>query len=133
MPWQPLPVLFPDVELVVTAGIRDLLAARSVAGVHVDRKIPEERHPRMVIVNRDGGADDGVTDRPRVRIRVWDEDETKVSDLARLVAALVQLLVGSTPIVRAEKISGPFEVPDTSRGHQRYLLFEIHTQGEHLS
>ncbi|HWJ07755.1 MAG TPA: hypothetical protein VNS46_00170 [Nocardioides sp.] len=133
MPWQPLPVLFPDVELVLTEGIRDLLAARSIAGVHVGRKIPEERQLRMIVVNRDGGEDDGVTDRPRVRFRVWDEDEAKVGNLARLVVALVQLLVGTTPIVRAEKISGPFEVPDTSRGHQRYLLFEIHTQGAQLS
>lgn len=133
MPWQPLPVLFPDVELVVTEGLRTLLAARSADDVHVDRKIPADRHPRMVVVNRDGGEDDGVTDRPRVRIRVWDQDETKVSELARLVVALMQLLVGSTPIVRLEKLSGPFEVPDTSRGHQRYLLFQLHTQGEHLS
>lgn len=132
MPWQPLPMVFPDVELVVTAGLRTLLLALGQDGVHVDRRIPEDRHDRMVVVNRDGGHTDGVTDHPLVRIRVWDTDADAANTLAGLVPALMTRLVGTTPITRVDQLSGPYEVPDTSRGHQRYLLFQVHTEGAQL-
>lgn len=128
-PWQPNPVQFPDIELVVTSGLRPWLPA----GVFVGRAVPAERRPRMVIVNRDGGNDDGVTDFPRVRLRVWDETAQAVNDLAALVAASMQRLVGTTVVTRARKESGPYDVPDASGQEQRYLLFSLRTEGVQLS
>lgn len=133
MPWQPLPVRFPDVELVVCDGLLSLLAARDLAAVHVDRQVPEQRVEQMVIVSRDGGLDDGLTDNPRVRVLVWAATDKEATDLALLVAALIQLLVGTTPITNARKLSGPHEVPDTSANPQRYLLFQLQTEGVPLA
>lgn len=132
MPWQPNPVQFPDIELVVTGGLRGVLPV----DVFVGRAIPSEgsggRRPRMVIVNRDGGNDDGVTDFPRVRLRVWDQSAQAANDLAGLVAASMQRLVGTTAITRARKESGPYDVPDESGQEQRYLLFSLRTEGVQL-
>lgn len=129
MPFQPAPILFPDVELVVTTGLRAELLAADEVGVFVGNKIPSPRRPRMVVVNRDGGNDDGVTDFPRLRVRVWDETPQKATDLARTVAALMQNLVGTTQITYVRKQSGPYDVPDESKAEQRYLLFELRTEG----
>lgn len=133
MPWQPAPIVFPDIELVLTTALRPLLATHGHADVRVDRKIPNPRPKRIVVINRDGGNDDGVTDRPRVRVRVWDTTAEAASSLAGLVVALMPLLVGTTPIVRVQKLSGPIEIPDSSGADQRYLLFQLATEGTPLS
>lgn len=129
MPWQPNPVEFPDAELVVTANLRPLLDA----DVFVGRAIPAQRRDRMVIVNRDGGFADGVTDRPRIRLRIWDVSDQAANNLARRVCALMQRLVGAGGVTRVDQQSGPYEVPDESGGHQRYALFELRTEGTQLS
>lgn len=131
MPWQPAAIRFPDVELLVTGALRPLIAGRET-GVYVGRSIPTPRKQRMVIVNRDGGASDGMTDRPRVRVRVWDETAQKANDLAGLVVALMPRLIGATDVVRVQHLSGPFEVPDSSDQEQRYLLFQLDTEGAPL-
>ena len=136
MPWQHAAVAFPDVELLLPTAIRPLLVAAGEAGVYVGRTIPNDaeggRRPRMVLFTRDGGDDNGHTDRPRVRVRVFDQDDQKATDLARTVAALIPRLVGATAVVYARKLSGPYDVPDASGQHQRYLLFEIHTRPEEV-
>lgn len=133
MPFQPAPILFPDVELVVTTGLRAELLAAGEVGVFVGNKIPSPRRPRMVVVNRDGGNDDGVTDFPRLRVRVWDSTAQKANDLARLVVALMPRLVNTNGVTRVQHLSGPYEVPDEAAGaNQRYLLFQISTEGEAL-
>lgn len=133
MPWQPAPIIYPDVELLVTSRLRTLLAARGEADVFVGPYIPDPkaggRRKRMVIVNRDGGNVSNLTDRPRVRVRVWDQTDQKANDLARLIVALMQRLVDGAPVTRVEHLSGPIEIPDESKEEQRYLLFELHTQG----
>lgn len=128
MPWQPAAILYPDAELLVTTALRPLIAA-TAANVYVGRSIPVVRKPRMVVVNRDGGPSDGATDRPRVRIRVWDTDAQKANDLARLVVALMPQLVNTTAVTRVEHLSGPYAVPDESNVEQRYLLFQLATEG----
>lgn len=129
MPWQPAAILFPDVELLVTTALRPLIFAEGDADVYVGRSVPSQRRDRMVIVNRDGGLSDGATDRPRIRIRVWDTTPQAANDLARLVVALMPRLIETTAVVRVEHLSGPFEVADQSKAEQRYLLFQLHTQG----
>lgn len=126
MPWQPLPILFPDAELVVCAGLRALLDDPTV---FVGNAIPNPRRERMVIANRDGGSNDGVTDRPRLRLRCWAGSRQGANDLARTVVALMPALVGTAGVVRVDHQSGPYEVPDESGEHQRLAVFEIRTEG----
>ena len=130
MPWQPAPLIYPDVDLLVTTRLRTLLVAE--AGLFVSNAIPTTqaggRRARMVIVNRDGGNVADLTDRARVRVRVWDQTAQKTTDLARKVIALMPRLVDGAPVVRVQHLSGPIEIPDPS-GEQCYLLFELHTSG----
>lgn len=128
MPWQPTGILFPDAELSICAALRPHLDGQ----VFVGNAVPNPRRERMVVVNRDGGSNDGVTDQPRIRIRCWAPTKQAATDLARLVVALMPTLVGSGGIVRVDHQSGPYEVPDESGAHQRLALFEIRTQGAPL-
>lgn len=136
MPWQPHPIVYPDVELLVTTALRELLADHGQSSVQVVRTVPTARPARLVAVTRDGGSHDGVTDRPRVRVRVWDTSAEAATSLAGLVVALMQQLAVTEPqVVASRHLSGPIEIPDnTSAGdvHQRYLLFELATEGEAL-
>lgn len=132
MPWQPTALLFPDVETVVPARLRTLLAARDIDDVFVGRSVPPVRRPRMLTVNRDGGNASGARDRARVRVRVWDEDDAAANDLAALVVAITPLMADGAPILRVEHLSGPYEIPDDSGQPCRYLLFQIDTRGEAL-
>lgn len=133
MPWQPAAIVYPDVELVCTAGIRELLAARGQANVFVGNRIPDQRRPRMVIFNRDGGATRGLFDNPRMRCRVWAETDQDANDLALLIVALMQLLIDGAPVLAASTESGPYDVPDESQSVQKYLLFNLRTRGEALT
>lgn len=135
MSWQPAAALFPDVETILPNAMRTLLAAAGEADVYCGRKIPNDaeggRRARMVLFIRDGGDDNGHTDRPRVRVRIFDADDEKANDLARAVVALMPRLVNGNPVVRARRLSGPTEIPDPANpDHQRYLLYEIHTRPE---
>ncbi len=133
MPWQPAAIVYPDAELVCTTGIKALLTARGQTTVFVGNKIPDQRRPRMVIFNRDGGAARGLFDNPRMRCRVWAETDQAANDLALLVAALMQLLIDGAPVLAATKESGPYDVPDESEDVQKYLLFNLRTRGEALT
>jgi hypothetical protein len=137
MPWQPAGVIFPDVEIMLPNAIRPLLAARGKGDVYTGHEIPNEaeggRRAKMVLFTRDGGDDNGHTDRPRVRVRVFERTPEDATELANLVAGLLQLLVGSTAVTYARKLSGPFNVPDETGHDQRYLLFEIHTRPEGMT
>lgn len=129
MPWQPAALRFPDVETVVPAQFRTLLASRAVTDVFVGRDVPAERRPRMLTINRDGGNASEGRDRARVRVRVWDETDAAANDLAALVVALAPLMANGAPILRVEHLSGPYEIADDSDQPCRYLLFQIDTRG----
>lgn len=128
MSWQPAALLFPDAEAVVCQGLRPLLVAQGETDVHVDRRIPNPRTPRMVVVNRDGGALGEMRDQPRIRLRVWDATDEAAADLSALVVALMPKLAGNGTVLRVEHLSGPYDVTDESGKPQRYLLYEIHTR-----
>lgn len=129
MPWQPAPLLFPDVETVVPVRLRVLLASRDADDVFVGRKVPSPRRPRMVTMVRDGGNVSSARDRTRVRMLVRAATDADANDLAALVVALAPLMVDGAPILRVEHLSGPYEVPDDSGQPCRYLLFQIDTRG----
>lgn len=132
MTWQPAAILYPDAEQVACDAIRPLLVSAGQTGVYVGNKIPNPRRDRMVIWNCDGGNASDMRDRPRMRCRVWATDDKAANDLARLIVALMPLMVDGAPILRVEHLSGPYDVPDESRQVQKFLLFEMHMRGEPL-
>lgn len=130
MPWQPAPMLYPDAELVLTTALRAALTAYGRSDVFVSRSVSTTRP--LVVLTRDGGAAGVLRDRPRIRIRTFAATAQAATDLARLVNALLMDLPGSSGILRAEILSGPYEIPDAS-GPLRYALAEVHLRGEALS
>jgi len=132
MPWQPVSVRFPDAELLMCDRTRPLLVDfgyEDDTAVVVGRSVPDVRPARLVVWNRDGGPTTSLRDRPRMRCRVFAPTDAAATTLANDVIALVPLLVDGAPVVFANCLSGPVEIPDAT-GPQRYLLFEIHTRGD---
>lgn len=136
MPWQPLGLIFPDIELVLTGRFRTALAARPESftqDVFVSNKIPSTRRDRMVIVRRDGGTQAEMRDRPRVSIRVFaaKTKDQEADDLARLVMALAPTFADGSPIIAvpAAGRSGPWPVADESGQPMRMMSVEFHTRG----
>lgn len=135
MTWQPIGVVYPDIELVLTGRYRTALAARTepyAQGVFVSNKVPTTRRDRMVIVRRDGGTQAEMRDRPRVTFRVWATSEKDATDLANLVMALAPTFADGDPIVAVPTAgrSGPSPVADASGQPLRLLGIEFHTRGE---
>lgn len=128
--WQPVAIRYPDAELVTTGLLRTLLAAEGEPGVWVGRKLPPTRPPRAVQLVRDGGPEQSLRDIARMRVLVWGEDDQDVNDLSRLVAALFPRMVGQSGVLKTERISGPFEVPDAAP--KRQMSIEVHLRGEAL-
>lgn len=133
MTWQPAPILYPDAELTACTKLRALLVARGYTDVFVGREVPNPRRDRMVILTRDGGAPLRMLDRPRLRVRVWDETDKKAQDLAALVIALVPRMVDGDPIASARTVSGPYDVTDESKKPQKYALLELTTRGTYAA
>jgi hypothetical protein len=134
MTWQPSSVMFPDIELVLSARYRATLAARDESyaqDVFVSNKVPADRRDRMVIVRRDGGTQSEMRDRSRVAIRVWAKSDRDANDLAALVMALAPTFVDGSPIIAvpANGRSGPYPVPDESGQQLRFMNIEFHTRG----
>lgn len=138
MTWQPAPIRFPDIELVLTGKYRTALTGRPEAyasNVFVSNTVPNPRKERMVIVRRDGGTQAETVDRPRVNLRVWAKTEQDANDLARLVMALAPSFADGDPIVAVPTLgrSGPFSVADESGQPLRSMTVEFHARGVALS
>ena len=131
MTWQTSQILWPDIETTVPTLLREAFAARSM-DVMCGRNIPDPRPSKMVIVNRDGGGSDGLLDFPTIRVRVFAPTWDEANDLARLASALVFGLKGRGGITNVSKQSGPYDVPDQSDAHLRYLLFDLTVKGTPL-
>lgn len=136
------PVLFDDVELLVTGNLRTALAARSepyTDGVYVSISSPADPSTggpdtpaRMVTVRRDGGPRlDVVRDQARIAVNVWAATEQDCNDLARMVAALVWAMPDGDPVLRVDQTSGPQTVPD-DRPH-KYMTFDLLIRGTDLT
>lgn len=134
MPWQPLGLIFPDIELVLTGRFRAALGGRSepfAQNVFVSNSVPSTRRDRMVIVRRDGGTQSDMRDRPRVTLLVWAATEKDADDLAHLVMGLGPTFVDGSPIISAPTSgrSGPFPVADETPQFLRQSSIEFHTRG----
>lgn len=134
MTLQPVSILFPDAEAWAVNALRVALAARSEAyksGVVVATTVPTTRPARLVTVRRDGGASDGLFDRPRFGINVWAATEEDCADLTRLVVALLFVVPGDGVCVAIRQAGGPSPVPDVAP--RRFMTFEATLRGTALA
>jgi hypothetical protein len=123
------PIIFPDVELVLTGKLRTALAAHGYPGIFVSNR--RESQAQAVWVRRDGGPVlDQVREAARVGVNVFDTSEQKVTDLARTVSALLRAAADGAPILRVRQTSGPSPIPDSTP--RRYMTFEIDVRGVEL-
>lgn len=127
--WQPATLQPKNAETTVALALKALLTAAGETGIYFSNKVPQPRQARMIIVNRDGGAFDGLVDRARIRFRVYDDGV----DLARTIVRLLPQLRANGTATYVEHLSGPLDVTDESEDQQFYLLFEIHLRGEESS
>lgn len=127
-------VIFPDVELWATGYLRAALAARTepyAAAVYVGTAVPSTRRDRMVTVRRDGGPRlDVIREAARLGVNVWGKTEQEVSDLARLVRALLWAAPDGKPVTKVTELSGPSPIPDVQP--RRFLTFELVVRGSTL-
>jgi hypothetical protein len=127
MTLQPVAALPIDADLWWIVYLRGALVDRTepyAQGVKFDRKVPNPRPDRLVVVRRDGGNVTGVFDRPRVSFDVWAKTEQDATDLARLVIALAFDAPGDEGCVRVSHLSGPNSVADPSGQPRRLSLIE---------
>lgn len=125
------PVIFPDVELVLTGYLRTALASYGYPGMFVSNK--RETQATAVWVRRDGGpALDVVRETARVGVNVYAPTEAKVDALARTVAALLVAAPNGAPVVRVTQSSGPSGVPEAN-GSRRFMSFEVTVRGADLA
>lgn len=135
MTWQPIPALALDVEAWAISFLKAALAARTetyASSVTVTNVVPATMPTRLVQVRRDGGQVRGMFDRPRLAVRCWAATEKDVTDLARLVNALMLGAPLTQPVVSVVHQSGPLPIADGTKP-QRYSLFEITTRVTELT
>lgn len=130
-------VIFPDVEAWAVGYLSAALAARpeSVAvGVKVTATWPSGAIPaRLVAVRDDGGPRSGPTTKTTsVAVNVWASTQEDATDLALLVAGLLERSVGSGPVVAHEGASGPVRVAEESGRPHRYLTADLVVRGADL-
>lgn len=128
-------VIFPDVELWATNWLRAALADRGevyAQDVLVGTVVPTTRRDRMVMFRRDGGPRlDATREVARMAVNVWGPSEHEVSDLARLVAALLWAAPNGDPVLKADQMLGPSPIPDVQP--QRFMTFELIVRGTALA
>ena len=134
MTLQPPKVLWPDVQTVLPAFLRDSLAGREEPftwGVRVGRRRLESwKTLPVVVVRRDGGMVRGVLDVARVAVRVWAASEDDATDLSLLVRSIMLGLPGIGPVVRVEHNSGPFDIATDGMEFETYMAFDVTLRGE---
>jgi hypothetical protein len=108
-------VLFPIATGPVIAGLKTFLAGRGEAyagDVHLSRKLPYTKVPRMVTVRDDGGPTETTLERRQLGFNVWAESALNAELLARLLMAGLRTLPDGNPITAVDSMTGPFEIVD---------------------
>ena len=125
MTMQPLAALPVDADLWWIVYLRGALVGRTepyAQGVKFDRKVPNPRPDRLVVVRRDGGNVVGAFDRPRIAVDGWAKTEQDATNLASLIIALAFDAPGTNGCVRVTHESGPNDVADPSGQPRRLSL-----------
>lgn len=123
--------VLPDAELWATGYLRDALAAEGLDDVYVSNEVPDPRRARMVVATRNGGIGDRIVDRPRMTVRVFDEDPDTIADLVAVVRALMMRALGNGPVRKVAENAGPVEIPDAQA--QRLMTYDLTLRGGPLS
>lgn len=91
---------------------------------------------RQVIVRDDGGPDTSViTADAAVGITILATTEADANGLARMVKAIVRDCPGveaGNPVAAVLASNGPYEVPEESTQHRRYMTFTFSVVGTPL-
>jgi len=126
-----MPIIFSDIEMVLTSYLRTALAAHGYPGIYVSNR--RQSQPVAVWIRRDGGPMlDPLRDAARVAVNVYSAGSTdeNVSNLTNTVSALMRAAPDGNPIVRVTQLSGPSPIAGTVP--QRFLVFEVVHRGEEL-
>lgn len=128
MTLQPVAAAPIDADLWWIVYLRGAFVGRAESyaqNVYFDRRVPNPRRDRMVIVRRDGGATSGVFDQPRMTFDVWAKTEQDATNLANLVIALAKVApLADAGCTNVTHLSGPNPVPDESGQPRRLALIE---------
>lgn len=124
-----IPIVFPDVELVLTGVVRAGLASHGFGDVFVSNKRGSQA--MAVWIRGDGGPvqnharkDEGVG------VNVYAPTEQEAFDLASVVAALVRAAADGDPIIRVKQDAGPYPVADAAA--RLYMTFTVTVRGTEL-
>lgn len=130
-------LIFPDVAAWAIGYLDAALDARAegfasgvtVAGYWTGVALPA----RLVTVRDDGGPREGpVTKRCTLAVNVWAATQEDCTDLALLVAALLEDTPGVGAVVAHDGATGPVWVPDNSGRPHRYLTADLVVRGADL-
>lgn len=123
------PVIYPDLELVVTGYLRTALADYGYPAMFVSNT--RGTQTTAVWVRRDGGsALNIIREQPRITTNVFAPTEQTATDLARTVAALMRAMPRqyATDVV---EVSGPSPVVDSTP--RRFMIHELIVRGSELA
>ena len=130
------PLIFPDMALWSVTYLRAALTARAesyASGVSVLTIVPNALPTRLVTVRDDGGPrSPDVTKVSSLGINVWAANDADCTDLANLVAGLLEAAVGNGPVVGHLGSSGPYPVADPGAKPHRYLSADLVIRGASL-
>lgn len=135
-------VIFPDVEMVLVAGLKTALASRTepvADSVHVSTIKPApdvSPYPTAIVTIRSDGGPvmDDVRKTERIGINVWcsgTQAYENASELAHLVTALMKSLTGDS-IKYVNNVLSPIRIDEESTEEHRYMTFELIVKGSTL-
>ena len=88
---------------------------------------------RLVTVRDDGGSRDDLSRTAFLGVNVWAETDADCSDLARMVASLLEASAGNGPVVACLGTNGPMPVVEESDKPHRYLSADLVVTGSPLT
>lgn len=135
-------VLSPNVPLFLTGFVRGELAKRPepfCKDVFVSNKFAPATpvRVRQVVIRNDGGPDTSViTSEPSIGVTILAATEADADNLTAMVKAIVRDSPGvepGNPIAAVTQSFGPYEVPEESTSHRRYMTFTFAVVGVPLT
>lgn len=86
-------------------------------------EVPADRPRRFVTVERVGGAEINLVDRPRLAVQFWAESRYQASEGARLLALILERLAATVPQLGRCKVEAFYNFPDERQA--RYQLMVV--------
>lgn len=84
--------------------------------------VPNPRPPKFLTVERVGGDQADVRDRPIVSVQVWDESRWKASETALIIADFLRGLALIHPNVARVTVESVYNNPDPDSEQPRYQV-----------